>query len=36
MQTIDEKACGCVVMEEGKVLLVHQNRGHWGFPKGHV
>ena len=31
-----EKSCGCIVIEDGKVLLVKHNQGHWGFPKGHV
>jgi ADP-ribose pyrophosphatase YjhB (NUDIX family) len=31
-----EKSCGCVVIEDGKVLLIQQRNGHWGFPKGHV
>jgi len=32
-----EKSCGCIVVNEKKeVLLVHSNKGHWGFPKGHV
>ncbi|MBR3152983.1 MAG: NUDIX domain-containing protein [Clostridia bacterium] len=31
-----EKSCGCIVIDNGKVLLVHHNSGHWGFPKGHV
>ena len=31
-----EKSCGCVVIDEGKVLLIKQTKGHWGFPKGHV
>lgn len=31
-----EKACGCIVIDNDKVLLVQQNQGHWGFPKGHV
>ena len=31
-----EKACGCVIIQDGKVLLVQHNKGHWGFPKGHV
>ncbi len=31
-----EKSCGIVVFKENKVLLVHHNLGHWGFPKGHV
>ena len=31
-----EKACGCVIIEKNKVLLIQQTEGHWGFPKGHV
>ena len=31
-----EKSCGIVVFNNNKVLLVHHNLGHWGFPKGHV
>lgn len=31
-----EKACGCVVIENEKVLLIKQTKGHWGLPKGHV
>ena len=31
-----EKSCGCVVIEDGKVLLIQQRNGHWGFPKGHI
>ena len=32
-----EKSCGCIVFNEKKqILLVHQNAGHWGMPKGHV
>lgn len=31
-----EKSCGIVVFKDNKVLLVHHNLGHWGFPKGHV
>ena len=31
-----EKSCGCVIINEGKVLLVKHNKGHWDFPKGHV
>lgn len=33
---IQEKSCGCIVIKDGKVLLVQHNQGHWGFPKGHV
>ena len=31
-----EKSCGCIVFNDGKVLLVRHNKGHWDFPKGHV
>lgn len=31
-----EKACGCIIIDNGKVLLIQQNKGWWGFPKGHV
>lgn len=31
-----EKSCGCIIIDEDKVLLVKQNSGHWGFPKGHM
>ena len=31
-----EKSCGCIIIESGKVLLIKQNDGQWGFPKGHV
>lgn len=31
-----EKSCGAIVVEDGKVLLVKHNAGHWDFPKGHV
>ena len=30
------KSCGCIVIENNKVLLIQQKRGMWGFPKGHV
>ena len=30
------KACGCVIIENNKVLLIQQTKGHWGFPKGHM
>ena len=32
----DEKSCGCIIIEDGKVLLVKHNAGHWDFPKGHM
>jgi 8-oxo-dGTP pyrophosphatase MutT (NUDIX family) len=31
-----EKACGTVVEKDGKILMIYQNNGFWGFPKGHV
>ncbi|MBR3132936.1 MAG: NUDIX domain-containing protein [Clostridia bacterium] len=31
-----EKSCGCIVIDNGKVLLIQHNLGHWDFPKGHV
>ena len=31
-----EKSCGCIIIDNGKVLLIQQKRGSWGFPKGHV
>ena len=31
-----EKSCGCIIIEDNKVLLIQQNKGNWGFPKGHV
>ncbi len=33
---INEKSCGCIIIKNGKVLLIQQKRGNWGFPKGHV
>lgn len=31
-----EKSCGCIIIEDKKVLLIKQTNGIWGFPKGHV
>lgn len=31
-----EKSCGCIVLDNDKVLLVKHNKGHWDFPKGHI
>ena len=32
-----EKSCGCIIINNGKVLLVYQKNGNfWGFPKGHM
>lgn len=36
MGKIEEKACGGIIIENEKVLLIQQNDGFWGFPKGHV
>jgi 8-oxo-dGTP pyrophosphatase MutT (NUDIX family) len=30
------KSCGCIIIENNKVLLIQQKKGNWGFPKGHV
>jgi bis(5'-nucleosidyl)-tetraphosphatase len=32
----NEKSCGCIVVHDNKVLMVRQNNGVFGFPKGHV
>ena len=31
-----EKSCGCIIINDDKVLLIKQTKGHWGFPKGHM
>lgn len=31
-----EKSCGCIIINEDKVLLIQHNAGHWDFPKGHM
>ncbi|MBR6113220.1 MAG: NUDIX domain-containing protein [Bacilli bacterium] len=31
-----EKSCGIVVFNKDKVLVIKHNKGHYGFPKGHV
>lgn len=33
---IQEKACGCIIIKDEKILLIRQMSGAWGFPKGHV
>lgn len=30
------KSCGCIVINDGKVLLIKQHQGFYGFPKGHM
>lgn len=34
--SFEEKSCGCIIIENEKVLLIQQTKGHWGFPKGHM
>lgn len=31
-----EKSCGAVVFQNGKVLIEHMKKGHYSLPKGHV
>lgn len=32
-----EKSCGAVIVDdEGKILIIKHNVGHWAFPKGHI
>lgn len=31
-----EKSCGAIIFNDGKVLVVKQTSGFYGFPKGHV
>ena len=32
-----EKAAGCIIIKDNKVLLILQKEGNfWGFPKGHL
>ena len=33
---VQEKACGCIITENEKILLIRQISGMWGFPKGHI
>ena len=33
---VKEKSCGCIIINDGKVLLIKSTRGHWDFPKGHI
>ena len=30
------KSCGCVIFNKGKVLIIKQINGDYGFPKGHI
>ena len=31
-----EKSCGAIVVDNGKLLLIKHVLGHWDLPKGHV
>ena len=31
-----EKSCGSLIIDDGKILLIKDNRGNWQFPKGHI
>ena len=31
-----EISCGCIIIENEKVLLIYDNNNNWGFPKGHM
>ncbi len=31
-----EKACGTIIIDDDKVLIIKQKRGFYGFPKGHM
>ena len=33
---IKEKSCGCMIVDNGKILLTKDTNENWGFPKGHV
>lgn len=31
-----EKSCGCIIINDNKVLIIEQINGEYGFPKGHI
>lgn len=31
-----EKACGTIIIDNEKVLIINQKQGFYGFPKGHM
>lgn len=37
MELKKEKSCGCIIIKDGKVLLIlEKSSKKWGFPKGHM
>ena len=33
---VKEKACGTIIIDDDKVLIIIQKKGLYGFPKGHM
>ena len=33
---VKEKACGTIIIDDDKVLIIIQKQGFYGFPKGHM
>ena len=33
---VKEKACGTIIINDKKVLIIKQKQGFYGFPKGHM
>lgn len=31
-----DRSYGCTIIENNKILLIKHQKGHWGFPKGHM
>lgn len=31
-----ERSCGAIIKNDGKILVIKQNTGFYGFPKGHM
>lgn len=36
MTTCQEHSYGLILLYQDTYLLVHEKKGHWGFPKGHA
>lgn len=37
MERKKEKSCGCIIIENNRVLLIYEKTAqYWGFPKGHM